>query len=398
MTRRDDAKAARAAAPTDAATSPADGAVGPSVAAMAPAVGAAGAANAAISLANRTDEKSVGNVCLVERQTGAEEPAAPMNVVAIAPSASATRPSPVDDVPSAPAGAPSAPAKRPSPPPDHVARVTSKAIQSLIARRLKRAGLNEADAEELKQEITVALVTMADPPTDMEGCAKAANDITSKQAAGFRRTSYRRGQYNVGPTDQADGHASDDAREQASGAHAQRLSTVREAMADGSLSARDQRMLALKREGHTDAEIAAELGVAKQTVSNRVVAVRRMMRDRLARRIAAGAVVLFAALLVVFLLKRRDEEARNRLPHPPPAPVPTAAPEIPVAVRAQELRREALEACVARDWDTCSNRLDAADRLDPAGQYQPLERGLRHVLEDRSRPRRMLDAKPGLPR
>ena len=176
--------------------------------------------------------------------------------------------------------------------------------------------LFRSDAEELKQEISVALLTMADPPADDEGCAKAANDITSKKVAGFRRKGSRRGQYNVGPTAEADDHASEDARHQASGAHAQRLSTVREAMADGSLSDRDQRMLALKREGHTDAEIAAELGVAKQTVSNRVVAVRRMMRDRLAKRFAAGAVVLFAAVLFVFFLKHRDEEAHNRLPHP----------------------------------------------------------------------------------
>jgi len=399
MTRRDDAKAARAAAPADGATSPADGAACPAdgavdatVAAVAPAVQAAGAANDAISLANRADEKSVGNVCLVERQTGAEEPAAPMNVVAIAPCPSARRASPPADAPPPPADPPSAPAERPSPPADHVARVTSKAIQSLIALRLTRAGLNEADAEELKQEITVALVTMADPPTDDESCAKAAHDITSKQVAGFRRKGYRRGKYNVGPTDQADCHATDDAREQASGEHAQRLATVREAMADGTITDRDAKILALKHEGRTDAEVAEELGIAKQTVSNRVATVRKVMRDRWSKRVAAGALALFAALVIVFVLKRRDEEARNRLP-PAPAPVPSAAPQIPVALQAAELRRGALEDCANARWARCSERLEAARKLDPAGEVQPMVRALRHVLEDNARGDRHSDAK-----
>lgn len=406
MTRRDDAKAARAAAPTDGAASaadgaacPADAAVDPSVAAAAPAAGAAGAANDAISLANRADGKSVGNVCLVERQTGAEEPAAPMNDVAIPSASSARRASPLAGASSAPAkrpappaGAPSARAKRPSPPADHVARATSEAIQTLIANRLARAGLDESDAKDMKQEISLALVMMADPPADDEGCAKAAHDITSKKVAGFRRKGYRRGKYDVGPTDQADAHASDDAREQASGEHAQRLATVREAIADGTITDRDAKILALKHEGRTDAEVAEELGIARQTVSNRVATVRKVMRDKWSKRVAAGALALFAALVVVFVLKRRDEEARNRLP-PAPAPVPSAAPQIPVALQAAELRRGALEDCASARWARCSERLEAARKLDPAGEVQPMVRALRHVLEDNARGDRHSDAK-----
>ncbi len=162
-------------------------------------------------------EETVGKDPAPGRQTGAEEPTAPMSMPPAASDPSAT------STPNPP------PAQRPAPPPDYVKRVYSPKLQEHITQRLVRAGIPEQDREDLLQNINKGLLFMGNPPDDNEGCAKAANDITSKTIAGRHRQKARRADTDAGLTDQADEHVTQDARELANGHHAQRLATVDEA-------------------------------------------------------------------------------------------------------------------------------------------------------------------------
>jgi RNA polymerase sigma factor (sigma-70 family) len=337
-------------------------------------------------------EETVGKVSSAERQTGAEEPTSPMHD------------SPTPSHPSATPPQPPCP-PRPAPPADHVTRVLSVEIQRIIERRLLRAGFQLQEREDLQQIINEGLLYTLDPPTDSEGCAKAANDIARKRIVDARRQAFRRSEVDAGLTDDADNHAHDDARELANGHHAQRLAVVREALTDGTLTDRDAQMLTLKREGFTDAHIAETMGVAQQTVSNRIAMARKKMRQKWQQRAATlAALTLAVAVLIVIGWRKREEVARFfhlESPAPAPAPAPTRPvpePSIPVALQeARKLRSEAIEACKRGDDATCSDRLEAAAKLDPAGDTDPLMRKLRHQVEDDIRPEHEFGAKPAVP-
>lgn len=336
-------------------------------------------------------EKNVGKVSDPQRQRGAEEPSAPMTM----------SPTPCDQSAAPP------PARRPALPDDYVKLVYSPKIQENIAKRLVRAGIPEEDRREMLQDINKALLFMSDRPTDQEACEKAANDIITKAIANVRRQNFRRGERGyAGPTDEADNHAADDAREIAKGQHAQRVAVVQEALTDGTLTDRDAQMLTLKREGHTDAQIAEKLGMAKQTVSNRIALVRTRMRDKWAKRMATlTALTLTVVVLIIVGWRKREEVARLfHLESPAPSPTapaptrPQPEPSIPVALQeAGKLRSEASDACGKGDFATCSDRLEAAAKLDPAGDRDPGVRALRDSIEDgiRAKKEQLGSAKPG---
>jgi DNA-directed RNA polymerase specialized sigma24 family protein len=272
--------------------------------------------------------------------------------------------------------------------------VYATATQKIIRKKLVRAGIVKADREDLLQEVTLALLYMQNPPINGAGCAAAAHDITYKKICSFRRRLYVRAAREAGPTDETDEHASGDGREAATGEHAQKKALVREAVGDGSLPEDDLQILKLKDEGWTDAEIGEELGLSPRTVANRATAARKTMRTKWAAR--AGAIAAFLAIVaLLFALVRRREEAHNVPPKPAPAPVPTAAPEVPVAVQATKLREEAAAACDQYLYEVCSDKLEAAAKLDPAGDRDPDVRKLRHLVEDNLRHDQFGNAKPG---
>ncbi len=55
----------------------------------------------------------------------------------------------------------------------------------------------------------------------------------------------------------------------------------------------------------------------------------------------------------------------------PPAPVAEGRPDSPSELRAAALRREARQACDARSWPTCLDKLNEARALDPSGDQAP---------------------------
>jgi hypothetical protein len=149
--------------------------------------------------------------------------------------------------------------------------------------------------------------------------------------------------------------------------------------------------------------------MAKQTVSNRIAIVRTRMRDKWAKRMATlTALTLTVVVLIIVGWRKREEVARFfHLESPAPAPTapaptrPQPEPSIPVALQeAGKLRSEASDACGKGDYATCSDRLEAAAKLDPAGDGDPGVRSLRDSVEDhiRSKTEPFNSAKPGSPR
>jgi len=114
---------------------------------------------------------------------------------------------------------------------------------------------------------------------------------------------------------------------------------------------------------------------------------------------ATFAALTLAVLAILAWSQREEIASFFRAPPPPvPAPAPTQPvpePSIPVATQAGELRRQAGVACEKRDYSTCSDRLEAAAKLDPAGETQPRVRELRHTVEDHIRFERENNSKAG---
>lgn len=146
----------------------------------------------------------------------------------------------------------------------------------------------------------------------------------------------------------------------------------------------------MAREGEGDKleHIAAEEKLPAATVRQRVSRMRRWMREQWRAELAAAAAML--ALLVFVLVKyvfvpAPDQNVKKEpVPsppesvgpvQPPPGPSPAPVAKSPVE-RAAELRREAFPICETQP-EACLDKLDQADKLDPAGASAPEVRSAR---------------------
>jgi hypothetical protein len=128
--------------------------------------------------------------------------------------------------------------------------------------------------------------------------------------------------------------------------------------------------------GHTCAEIAGEEGIGYSTVCRTV----ERARQRLERGVHTSAVF---AIMIVFLYgvlrnqrPRQDVADHDKLPkteEPAPAPKPESKVNTPAPSRGEteEIRSKALADCAEGSWQACYDGLEAARRLDPAGDATP---------------------------
>jgi hypothetical protein len=101
----------------------------------------------------------------------------------------------------------------------------------------------------------------------------------------------------------------------------------------------------------------------------------RRRRDPMLLLAAALAIVTAAAAALYYGSSRSPSPpepppsapAHSAHPSPPP-PAPSSDPTLDIAT----LRREGLDACRAQRWQVCKDRLDLADRHDPAGSRDPM--------------------------
>jgi RNA polymerase sigma factor (sigma-70 family) len=260
--------------------------------------------------------------------------------------------------------------------------VGSRAVQEAIVSRLRRHRVPAQDIEDMQQLASEALLREKDEPPTEERCAALARTVVDRDVVDMRRRLARRGKVDVGPTDGADETAHDDGATPLALASLERdeqVKLVDEKLGDGSIAKRTAKMLRLKADGLTDAEIAKRLDCAPQTVSNALAAARKEIRAAWAKRLA----VLTGALAVLGLIFWMSREPGETAHAPPPVPseLPGALPA-PSAKPASELRREAFTACEAKRWAECAALLDRARDADPSGEALPEVQAARRAIAE----------------
>ncbi len=106
-----------------------------------------------------------------------------------------------------------------------------------------------------------------------------------------------------------------------------------------------------------------------------------------------------AAVLLAILATKKDQIVA--LFQGPPKPVPQQQAPSPPQPSPRELaatpRGDAQKACAAGDWGTCSDKLDEAAKLDPAGEASPDVRQMRDLILSGLQRDKDLEAKPRRP-
>jgi len=110
--------------------------------------------------------------------------------------------------------------------------------------------------------------------------------------------------------------------------------------------------------------IAETEHVPAPRVRQRVSRLRRHLKTHWKKEVALLAALGVLVTALVLGLGRKPQEA------------PIANEDV---ARAAELRKQALERCAAGAWDPCLEKLDAAKRLDPAGDARPDVRSAREA-------------------
>jgi RNA polymerase sigma factor (sigma-70 family) len=101
--------------------------------------------------------------------------------------------------------------------------------------------------------------------------------------------------------------------------------------------------------------IAESEKVPAPRVRQRVSRLRRHLKAHWQKEVALLATVGVLLTILALVLRRRE-------------PDPIANEAVP---RAEEIRRQAFERCLASEWKECIDKLDAAKALDPAGETRP---------------------------
>jgi hypothetical protein len=128
--------------------------------------------------------------------------------------------------------------------------------------------------------------------------------------------------------------------------------------------------------GEPGREVAdAQVQPAREVVGRRRAPSRRWAVGAWA---AAAAIALPALSLVAFHYLQPKEPVVIR-PEPPP-PDPTAN----LRRAAADLRQDATEGCAKELWGLCGDRLDEAQKLDPAGESTPDVQQMRRAIKANS--------------
>ena len=101
--------------------------------------------------------------------------------------------------------------------------------------------------------------------------------------------------------------------------------------------------------------IAETEQVPAPRVRQRVSRLRRHLKTHWQKEVALLAALGVVATILVLVLRKKEPE-------------PIANEDLP---RAEELRKVGIEKCLAYEWKTCIEKLDAAKQLDPAGETRP---------------------------
>jgi DNA-directed RNA polymerase specialized sigma24 family protein len=271
----------------------------------------------------------------------------------------------------------------------HQARVLSPEVQAAIVKAVRKAGVNGNDREDVQQVVNMELLAEGMDSVDLDHCLALARTKAHDRSVDLMRLWARRGKTNVGPTEEADEHpALRNLEPDACRAIVvkQQAAVFNEAVAEGAISEQDVRILQLDADGLDAGEIAKRVKLAPKTVRNRLSTARKILNEAWAKRsrIVVGGVTILAVLVMLWIVQRKREQyARDHAHDFDITPDRVQTPREPTPMeRADNLRKEAWDACGARYYGTCADKLNEAAKLDPASETRQDVKDLRKMIYD----------------
>jgi RNA polymerase sigma factor (sigma-70 family) len=252
---------------------------------------------------------------------------------------------------------------------DDKQRLAAPELRELVVKMVRRK-VPESDVDDVVQTVLVDALSAKAMPDGDEDLRRWLAGVTRHKVADYHRRGGRSQQ--VALPDQLEGEADPlSAREWADWADKQTEGDPDEQ--------RTLDWMAREGAGEKLAHIADEEELPATQVRQRVSRLRRTMRQRWAKELAAVAAVVLLALIAHRMLRDDRPVAEPIVPEPLPA-----EPD-PRLKHARELRAEAMRQCDDQQWQPCLDRLDQALRLDPVGEQLP------EVAAARSRARKALE-------
>jgi DNA-directed RNA polymerase specialized sigma24 family protein len=214
---------------------------------------------------------------------------------------------------------------------------------ALVAMVRKR--VPESEVEDIVQATLAEAVESPHAPTESEALRKWIFGVAKNKVVDYHR---RAGRETFDLPEVADSPAPH--------AEADLLRWAERHLPEGEDAQKTLGWMLREGEGEKLESIAASEKVPAPRVRQRVSRLRRHFKDNWRREVALlaafGVVISIVALL---LLKKKEPEIAIE----------------PVDPRAEPMRLEALGKCQAHDYKACLDELDAAKRLDPAGDTRP---------------------------
>ena len=218
--------------------------------------------------------------------------------------------------------------------------------------RFVRSRAPAAEVEDIVQSTLTDALASPNAPTEPEELRRWIHGIARNKVVDFHRRAGREVMRDPTATAPADEPVAESAPHSAR----ELLHWAENELPDGAEAKSTLEWMLREGDGEKLEHIAEEANLPAPRVRQRVSRMRRHLRARWA---AAVAAALLLALVGVVLYRmaepKPDDIAREVIPEKPPVE------------RAAELRREAFEHCDGQAWQRCLDVLDAAKRIDPAG-------------------------------
>ncbi|HEU4412047.1 MAG TPA: sigma factor [Polyangiaceae bacterium] len=156
--------------------------------------------------------------------------------------------------------------------------------------------------------------------------------------------------------------------------------------------------MAREGEGEKLEAIAREAELPSARVRQRVSRLRRWMKGRYLAELALASTLALA--LALWWARKKEADAPPLLANDAPAPSASAAQTAEIDRAVREQREAAAGLCDKQDWEGCLEALDAAKRMDPAGDevaaVQELRRAAGAGLQEAARAKMQRDFGEGL--